>query len=256
MSIRLEPIPQSIAGKRPASLWTAVIVHGCDRGVPDWRRVVVGDADKGLGGRGTIALKTALRLNADAIYWGSARVGSDGLAEGTATFRAVVQSLPWVSDLIGVDRPTAEAFLRERSIFAPRAETTGTELSEALAVFPDFGPRRLCLVSGGEHLPRCLSRLCELAFEDPAVEIMAVPSATCSNGTRPGFTTIFEEPHRVDRDSLPVNRVVRRIFAVPAAALPSVLFGLIRLLAEHGVSGTGDLSALLQSRLRARSETD
>ena len=241
---------------------TGILLHGCNLGAFQWKRISWGDPPDYLGRitRALLVLLEEERLKKDSVavlaigtgvVWHSSgkRAKRSGSMEAEEMRNLMFEMLPKLGDFkVFQERfPEVEqegfidqlrARLEQITQLATTCQNTTEELHDAATIFREHNVDRAILVSSPVHMPRCLKEACVLFDEEGWSKLryglFAAPSDTCYQDTHTSDVAIFEPPHRPDRPMYPIQQFVRRISGVPIDEMPQFLKELDELLEEYG----------------------
>ncbi len=190
---------------------TAVLIHGCYLQAGDWENIVWGDPSVGRLGRASKGLQVARKEGASFIYWGTGASEKNGVKESQYTFDYAVAHCMELPEFADFNTDNIEQFFISGSFIDTESQTTLQETSNAMVMCMKEGIKRLILVSSPTHIARCLqsAEIIRSNFLFTGLEVFAVASDTCYEGSIPDDVLIVEPPHRADRAEIPLHETLK-----------------------------------------------
>ncbi len=215
---------------------TGILIHGCNLHIENWRHVAWGDPPEQMG-RVPQGILAALQFEAEMIVlgtgasqkefmWGTTDEPGPMLLEAEFTLEYLKRSLAGLlsfadiaSHFSGYSETVALQHLEQildRISLDLVSQNTLQEVEQAGRQFAAAGVQRMVLVSSPTHIVRCLRDANQLIDERPGFQkwrsrVVACPSVTNYEGTRPGDVVVVEPPHRPDRHMIPTHRRIQRM---------------------------------------------
>jgi len=217
-----------------------VLIHGRHLEADGWERVIWGDPKNGIFGQASLGVALALKLGAQAIYWGSGASEKDGLKESQCAFMHAVAHGSSLSALEGFDPYEIESILKEKSILDLTTQNTEEEITGALEKCQQLGIKRLYLVSAPTHISRCALLVEQLREQGKAggIDIYTKASDVPYIGYTVQDVVVVEPPQRGDVPKWQTFRYVQAMFGImhkSDAAFASFLSELGALLRKYNV---------------------
>ena len=239
---------------------TGILVHGCNLGAFQWKRISWGDAPELLG-RLTRAILFVMEGIRDPAFEISVMVlgtgvraeskhkrGHSNSTEASEMRRLMFENLDRLIEFrVFADRfpelgnadfaEQLRSTLERITELAEDCQNTVEEIENAAWIFRRHSIDRPILISSPVHLPRCIKEACVLfekgQWPEARHHLVAAPSETCYQNTTASDVAIFEPPHRPDRPMFPIQQLVKRISRVDQSQMSDFLMDLDALLEDY-----------------------
>lgn len=215
---------------------TAVLIHGCNLHIENWRYVAWGEPPDAPG-RIPHGIAIARQFDAKVIVMGTGasaepfHFGVSGgdeapLLEAEYSWRYLDESFDQLAQFEAIRNQVGSAdsaeFLRwrqavtDRVVLDTESQNTVDEITRAFEICLERGIEQIILVSSPSHVVRALRDAASIVATDSRFRtlqqhLFASPSVTCYEGSTPGDVVVVEPPHRPDRHVLPTHRRIQRM---------------------------------------------
>jgi len=209
---------QSLAFLRISN--TAVLIHGCHVDTTDWTKIIVGNLPN-LPGRAARGLEAAWMFQSKCIIWGTGASEKHGLKEAELIFDEAFAHISEIAQYMNRNQEITSAkdlawFMRSKSILEQRSQTTTQEIDNAARIAQEKDCTIIFQISSPTHIERCYHEALKWNEQHPTENILFVPisSAVSYANSTAKDVVIVEPPHRSDRSTLRLERLVKAFLKI------------------------------------------